>query len=218
MAETTCNAGYGNSGEQQQGCVSVSQAMNSDNWQVRPPAMSCQNVIDGGVVNPLFRHKNRLFRGKLAHKGRKLNHSLPVNLDFSDRGSVFCGEKTTFFFVIPSLADGKRLMRKIKILRSQCQRFGKTHPGLGDQEYQPVPINVFLQVEVTNKRMQFELIQIFDLFFCRSFPFDNGFARWISFDESIINGIHDCPLQLMVKIHCGLPLMAYGIVIEKLLI
>ena len=77
MTETTCNAGYGNSGKQQQGCVSVPQSMNSNNWQVRPPAMSGQNVIDCGVVNPLFRHKDRLLWGKLAHKGRKLNHCLP---------------------------------------------------------------------------------------------------------------------------------------------
>ena len=38
--------------------------------------------------------------------------------------------------------------------------------------------------------MQLELIQIFDLFFCRSFSLYNGFARWVSFDETIINGTY----------------------------
>ena len=109
MAQSPCNAGYGNPGKQQQGCVSVPQPMNSNNWQVRPPAMSGQNVIDSGVVNPLFRHKDRLLRGKLAHKGRKLNHCLPVGVHVSvvfrkhRRAAVGTGACCILFHLSPEL-------------------------------------------------------------------------------------------------------------------
>ena len=66
--------------------------------------------------------------------------------------------------------------------------------------------------------MQFKLVQILHLFRNRGLAFDDRFSGRIFHNQSIIHGIHDSPFQLMVEVHRGLTLVAYGIIVQKLLI
>ena len=58
----------------------------------------------------------------------------------------------------------------------------------------------------------------FDLYLRLLMVTDDRFSGWVFHDQSIIHGIHDSPFQLMVEVHRSLPLMAYGIIVQKLLI
>lgn len=66
--------------------------------------------------------------------------------------------------------------------------------------------------------MYLKLIQVLYLLGLRNFSLYNGFTRWISRNQPLIDGVCYCPLYQMMKIHSCLLLMSLGILIEYLLI
>ena len=78
---------------------------NKEAWVWRKPwmvmaetlALWHKRAVDGGVVNWVWMMEYRLLRRQVFHQLRKLNHGLPINLDFAHRRAIFGGGKATFF-------------------------------------------------------------------------------------------------------------------------
>ena len=132
--------------------------MDRDNRDIEPLAVTCQDVVDGGVEYSLFRHKNRLIFRKSLHQLGKLDDCLPVNLNLPNRGCVFRRQESSLAFVVPGLADGECLVREVKVFGCNCQCLGKAHPSFGNQQNQPVPVDVTAQIQVDEQRVEFKLI------------------------------------------------------------
>ena len=66
--------------------------------------------------------------------------------------------------------------------------------------------------------MKLKLVEIFDLFRPRLFPFDDGLARRVAGNESFVNCIKDRPLKLMVEVHGCLALVVFCVTIDELLV
>ena len=177
----TCNR---DTGEQKQRGVGVPQPMNRNDRDVEALTVAGQNVIDGGVEYPLLCHKDRLIFRETLYQFGELNNRLPVNLDLTNRGGVFRRQEAPISFVIPSLADGERLVRKIKILGRDCQCLRKTHTSFGNQQNQPVPADVSPQIQVDEQRVEFKLIQIFDLLLGGRLAFNNRLARGVPLNQA----------------------------------
>ena len=111
----------------------MAQAVDGDGGNIGFVAQARQDAVDGGVVNWVWMMEYRLLRRQVFHQLRKLNHGLPINLDFAHRRAIFGGGKATFFLVIPCFVDLQGLVGKIKIGRCHRQGFGKAHAGFGHQ-------------------------------------------------------------------------------------
>ena len=109
-------------------------------------------------------------------------------------------------------------MGEVEVLWRERQRLGKTHPGLCDEENKIIPVGLFPQVKIGQQAVKLELIQILDLLPGRSLPLDDHLPGRIPLDQSLVHGIQDRPLQLMMKVHGRLTLMTPRIIIDQLLI
>lgn len=101
-----------------------------------------------------------------------------------------------------------------------CQRngLGEPQPRFRNEEDEPVPAHLGPQVEVVQKPVQLELVEVLLLLGARGFALNDGLARWVALYQTLIDSIEDGALQLMVEIHCRLPFVADGIVVQQLLI
>ena len=101
-----------------------------------------------------------------------------------------------------------------------CQRngLGEPQPRFRNEEDEPVPAHLGPQVEVVQKPVQLELVEVLLLLGARGFALNDGLARWVALYQTLIDSIEDGALQLMVEIHCRLPFVADGILVQQLLI
>ena len=83
----------------------MAQAVDGNSRNLGFVAQARQDAVDGGVVNRIWMMEYGLIRRQVFNQLRKLNHGLPINLDFTHRRAIFGGGKATFFLVIPCFVD-----------------------------------------------------------------------------------------------------------------
>lgn len=144
MPQPPCYACNGYPCKQKHRSVGMPQTMYRDDRDLGPVAVPFQNIVDGGIVGVFLEHENRLIFRNVLYQCGELDHRLPVDLNFTDRRFIFCRQKSTVPLIIPRFIDGKHLMRKVKIRRSNCQSFGKADASFGNQQNHPVPVEFSL--------------------------------------------------------------------------
>lgn len=126
--------------------------MDRDDRDVTGFAMPAENVVHRRIVDSGV-DKDGLIFGKVLYQFRKLNDSLPVNLNFPHRRLVLRRLEAALSLVVPSLAYGQCLMGKVEVFGGKSQCFRKAHPRLCYQQDKIVPIHLILQVKRDQQRV-----------------------------------------------------------------
>ena len=88
------------------------QSVDRDDRDVTGFAMPAENVVHRRIIDSGV-DKDGLIFGKVLYQFRKLNDSLPVNLNFPHRRLVLRRLEAALSLVVPSLAYGQCLMGKV---------------------------------------------------------------------------------------------------------
>lgn len=112
--------------------MGVPQSVDGDHRDVYPLAVPGKNTIHGRVINVFFCNKDGLIGCTPLNQFRKLDNSLPVNLNLANGRSVLGWLKSATLLVVSRFADREGLVSKIKILGREGKRLRKSHTCLGN--------------------------------------------------------------------------------------
>lgn len=140
MAESSCDAGDRDAGEQQNRSMGVPQSVNRDNGDSGLLAPACQDAVHCGVVHFPAGEQRGGFR-RIPHELGELDNELPIKRDFPHRRRILCRGEPAFSFIIPGFAHGQHLAREVEIAWRERERLGKPQTSFCDKQDKPVPVD-----------------------------------------------------------------------------